>query len=91
MEANPETNAERDRLLEQRRLARAKLRQQHLAELPPLRYAVPEAAAIIRKSVAGVYIAAKQGRIKIVKDGRRSYITRAELERYAATCDEQAA
>jgi len=80
---------ERDQVLQRKREARAKLREQQLAQLEPLRYSVPEAAKLIRKSVAGVYIAIKQGRLTLTKDGRRSYITRTELERYVAACDQR--
>jgi helix-turn-helix protein len=74
---------ERDKLLQQRRKERAKQRAHQLEQLEPLRYSIPEAARILRKSVAGVYIAIKAGRLTLLKDGRRSYITPAELKRYA--------
>lgn len=57
----------------------------------PLRYTIPEAATLLRKSKAGVYIAIREGRLKLSKDGRRSYILPAELARYVAACDEQQA
>jgi hypothetical protein len=82
-----ERTPERERELEKRRAARAKERARELKAVVPLRYSVPEAAKAVRKSVAGVYVAAKQGRIVIQKDGRRSYVTRAELERYVASCE----
>jgi hypothetical protein len=75
-------------ILQQRREERALQREQRLAALEPLRYSIPESAKILRKCVPGVYLAARQGRLKISKDGRRSYITRTELERYVAACDQ---
>jgi len=58
-------------------------------DVTPLRYTVPEAALLLRKSKAGLYIAVKEGRLKLSKDGRRSYVLPAELERYVAACDQR--
>jgi len=88
MVSTSKANAERARLLKQKREERAKLRAEHLAQLPPLRYTIPEAAKMLRKSVAGTYNAIKEGRLKVVKDGRRSYITPAETQRYVAACEQ---
>ena len=55
--------------------------------LPSLRFEVLEAARILRMSRATLYIRINRGSIKIQKDGARTYITLAELERYVASCD----
>jgi hypothetical protein len=48
----------------------------------PLRFAVAEAAQILRMSRAQLYNRINDGAIKPQKDGARTYITRVELERY---------
>lgn len=58
--------------------------------LPSLRFAVQEAALILRMSRAQLYNRMKEGRIKGQKDGARTYITRVELERYVAGCSPDA-
>ncbi|MGH8218848.1 MAG: helix-turn-helix domain-containing protein [Steroidobacteraceae bacterium] len=50
--------------------------------LPQLRFAVAEAAQILRMSRAQLYNRISDGSIKPHKDGARTYITRSELERY---------
>jgi excisionase family DNA binding protein len=55
--------------------------------LPALRFDVREAALILRMSRAQLYNRMKEGKIKGHKDGARTYITRAELERYVRECD----
>ena len=50
--------------------------------LAPLRFAVAEAAKILRMSRAQLYNRISDGSIKPHKDGARTYITRSELERY---------
>ena len=55
--------------------------------LPSLRFEVPEAAQILRMSRAQLYNRIREGSLKAQKDGARTYITRAELERYVQTCD----
>lgn len=50
--------------------------------LPQLRFAVAEAAQILRMSRAQLYNRIHDGSIRPQKDGARTYITRAELERY---------
>ena len=52
----------------------------------PLRFAVTEAAQILRMSRAQLYNRINDGSIKPQKDGARTYITRVELERYVDTC-----
>jgi excisionase family DNA binding protein len=52
--------------------------------LPQLRFEISEVAHILRLSRATLYERIRDGQIKTQKDGRRSYITDAELERYVA-------
>ena len=52
--------------------------------LPQFRFDLVEATAILRMSRATLYERSRQGAITSQKDGRRSYITAAELERYVA-------
>jgi len=52
----------------------------------PLRFAVSEAAQILRMSRAQLYNRIQQGAIRPQKDGARTYITRGELERYVECC-----
>ena len=56
--------------------------QEIAASLAPLRFAVAEAAKILRMSRAQLYIRISEGSIRPQKDGARTYITRSELERY---------
>ena len=56
--------------------------QEIAATLAPLRFAVAEAAKILRMSRAQLYIRISEGSIRPQKDGARTYITRSELERY---------
>ncbi len=55
--------------------------------LPALRFKIPEASAILRMSRAQLYNRISAGTIKVQKDGARTYITRAELERYVQSCN----
>jgi excisionase family DNA binding protein len=57
-----------------------------IATLPSLRFEVSEAAQILRMSRAQLYNRIHEGSLKLQKDGARTYITRAELERYVQTC-----
>jgi hypothetical protein len=50
-----------------------------------LRLTIPEAAEALRMSRVQLYKRAKQGLIKIQKDGARSYVTVGELHRYVST------
>ena len=52
--------------------------------LPQLRLDIPEATRILRLSRATLYERIRAGQIKTQKDGRRSYITAEELQRYVA-------
>jgi excisionase family DNA binding protein len=54
--------------------------------LPSLRFEVSEAAQILRMSRAQIYNRIQDGSLKPQKDGARTYITRAELERYVDSC-----
>ena len=54
--------------------------------LPALRFEIVEAAQILRMSRAQLYNRIHDGAIRPQKDGARTYITRAELERYVLTC-----
>jgi excisionase family DNA binding protein len=50
-----------------------------------LRFDIAEAARILKFSRATLYSRISSGAIRTQKDGRRTYITRAELERYVAS------
>ena len=50
--------------------------------LLPLRFAIIEAAQLLRMSRAQLYNRINDGSITPQKDGARTYITRSELERY---------
>ena len=52
--------------------------------LPQLRFDIPEAARILRLSRATIYERIRTGQITTQKDGRRSYVTAEELQRYVA-------
>ena len=55
--------------------------------LPALRFEISEAALMIRMSRAQIYTRIRERSIKPQKDGARTYITRAELERYVESCN----
>lgn len=57
--------------------------------LPALRFEIVEAAQILRISRALLYQRITNGAIKVCKDGRRVFITAAELNRYVAACADQ--
>ena len=50
--------------------------------LPQIRFDMMEAARILRISRATLYERIKTGEIRTQKDGRRSYVTVSELQRY---------
>jgi hypothetical protein len=54
--------------------------------LPYLRFEIIEAARMPRMSRATLYQRIRAGHLAIQKDGRRSYITVAELHRYVEAC-----
>jgi DNA-binding NtrC family response regulator len=55
--------------------------------LPELRFEITEAARILRMSRAQLYNRIHAGALMPQKDGARTYITRAELERYVESCN----
>jgi len=57
---------------------------QQTDSLPQLRFDIPEATRILRLSRATLYERIRAGLIKTQKDGRRSYITAEELQRYVS-------
>jgi excisionase family DNA binding protein len=57
---------------------------QQTDSLPQLRFDIPEATRILRLSRATLYERIRTGLIKTHKDGRRSYITAEELQRYVS-------
>ena len=54
--------------------------------LPNLRFEIVEAAQILRMSRAQLFKRIQKGCIQVQKDGWRTYITHAELERYVDSC-----
>ena len=52
--------------------------------LPHLRFEILEAARILRVSRATLYERIREGLINTQKDGRRTFITAAELQRYVS-------
>lgn len=54
-------------------------------QLPQVRFDIVEAARILRISRASLYQRIRSGEVKIQKDGRRSYITAVEIQRYVGT------
>ena len=57
---------------------------QQTESLPQLRFDISEATRILRLSRATLYERIRAGLITTQKDGRRSYITAEELQRYVA-------
>jgi excisionase family DNA binding protein len=55
--------------------------------MPPLRADIPECADLLRISRAGLYNRIAAGEIHAQHDGRRRYISRAELQRYVRSLD----
>jgi excisionase family DNA binding protein len=51
-------------------------------QLPQMRFDITESARILRISRATLYERVREGRIRTQKDGRRSFITARELQRY---------
>ena len=50
--------------------------------LPQIRFDITEASRILRMSRASLYERIRLGELRSQKDGRRSYVTAAELQRY---------
>ena len=57
---------------------------QNQNSLPPLRADIPEAANILRMSRAELYKRIAAGKLRVQKEGKRTFITTAELQRYVA-------
>ena len=53
--------------------------------LPQIRFDITEASRTLRMSRATLYERVRLGEIKTQKDGRRSYVTAAELQRYVSS------
>jgi hypothetical protein len=53
------------------------------------RNTVAESRRLLRLSNATFYARVKAGLLKITKDGNRSFVSRAELQRYLAACDQR--
>ena len=53
--------------------------------LPQMRFDITEAARILRMSRATLYERIRLGELKPQKDGRRSYVTATELQRYISS------
>jgi hypothetical protein len=53
--------------------------------LPQIRFDITEASRILRMSRASLYQRIRLGEIKAQKDGRRSYVTAQELQRYVGS------
>lgn len=53
-------------------------------KLPPLRLEVPEAAGALRISRATLYKRIAAGELTAQKDGKRTFVTVTELQRYVA-------
>lgn len=53
--------------------------------LPQLRFNVSESARILRISKAALYQRIREGELALQKDGRRSFITAEELQRYVSS------
>ncbi len=66
--------------------ARARSPEAPSSPLPNLRFEILEAAQILRMSRAQLYNRIQEGCIRVQKDGMRTYITHAELERYVDSC-----
>jgi excisionase family DNA binding protein len=51
--------------------------------IPPLRVGLDQAAQLLNTTRATLYSRIKAGALKAHKDGRRTYLTMAEVKRYA--------
>lgn len=67
------------------------VRRAKAAQLPPVdprqRYEVPEASAYLRQSVAKTYLDIKNGKLRILKDGWRSFVPGSEIVRLSTLPD----
>lgn len=57
----------------------------------PLRYTIDDAAELLSVSRSQMYKWIRQGRISTHRDGSKQFVPHAELERYMAACESQAA
>lgn len=55
------------------------------------RYPVTEARNLLGLGHSKFYERVKEGKLRLQKDGKRSFVTAAELTRYIDSCDQQAA
>jgi hypothetical protein len=53
-------------------------------------YAIPQAMALLSMSRSVIYEPIRAGRLDVVHQGRRCYVTAAALERYAALLESEA-
>ena len=58
-----------------------------IEQLPQLRFEITEAARILRLSRATLYERIREGKLKTQKDGRRAFVSAAELQRYIAAME----
>lgn len=47
------------------------------------RLTLDEASALLRLSKAAIYLRAQAGLIRLIKDGRRTFVLESEIERYS--------
>lgn len=57
---------------------------QQTDSLPQLRFDIPEVARILRLSRGTLYERIRAGQLMTQKDGRRTYVTAEELQRYVS-------
>lgn len=55
------------------------------------RYPVTEARGLLGLGHTIFYARVKEGKLRLQKDGKRSFVTAAELARYIESCDQQTA
>jgi excisionase family DNA binding protein len=58
---------------------------QPITDLQPLRFEISEVARMLRLSRSTLYERIRAGEVKAQRDGRRRYITAAELQRYISS------
>lgn len=51
------------------------------------RYSISEVLSLLGVSAPTLYRRMREGKLRVVKDGRRSFVMRQEFERYLAACD----
>lgn len=56
-----------------------------IEQLPQMRFDITETARILRLSRATLYERVRDGKIRTQKDGRRSFVTVSELQRYISS------